>query len=172
MMKEGYSPTPEKKEAESKIYEVSFDDEHFGDATKQNDAHTFVEKVSRWFDRICADAGLGSDNKILNEFSYYLIELVKNALIHADGGRIKVIIDHDKITASCTDRGPGIDDLDSALYGAHHGFGFISIVNFADKITIETNGVKYTKKYDDDTFSESTKTTKKQGAKITFVKFI
>ena len=47
--------TSEKKEGESKIYHVNFDDRHFGDVEVPIDTLALVGELNEWWDKICAE---------------------------------------------------------------------------------------------------------------------
>src|SRR3989338_3984436 len=140
-----FYPIPEQKELEPKIYQVHFDDKHFGDAEKPVGTDELVGELNRWWDKLCGENGLNPRDKKMEDIGYYIIELGKNALEIAEGGEIKVIFEPNKIKVVITDNmGWDGDPNDDILYGSP-GHGLSQVKRYADEFTIETNGAKFTK---------------------------
>ena len=163
------SKKPE-KENELKKFSIDFDEGHFGDSKRPMGTHELVGELNEWWEQSCRQNEIEPNDKRFKNASYYLIELAKNALEIADGGKIEVEISKDKITVVVTDQGPGFENPnDDILYGAP-GHGLSEIKDFGDEFIIETNGKRFTKVKESQELIESSDTDIQQGARVTFIK--
>ena len=153
---------------------VCFSDNRFGDTDRPQGVgtHELVGELNRWWKSICSQQNIDPEDKRLKNADYYIMELGKNALEHADGGEIKVIFESSKITAIVSDLGQGFDDLNDAEYrsSSQYGHGLFKTRKYADEFFIESGGRKYGKikskiKLVDIEVSDVT-----TGSKITFIK--
>ncbi len=89
--------------------------------------------------------------KLIKRIVIALYEAEVNIVAHAYEGKIKVIIDSDKILIHVKDKGPGIEDIDKAMedgystaseevreMGFGAGMGLSNIKNNADDLEIDS----------------------------------
>jgi hypothetical protein len=158
--------TPEAKERPAQEYAVNFlafNNPKARRAEKTYDTGALVEMLNDWWDGLCKDRGLNPGNKKLDTVGYCILELGKNALEHAYGGEIKVVVTDGK--------GWEGDPNDDLLYGSP-GRGLSQVKRYADEFIIETRGKKYTKssKRQKLVISEDEDTAVGQGSRVTFIK--
>ena len=160
----------EQRERESRVYNIQFDNSHFGDFEIPIDTLKLVGELNEWWDKICIESGINPNDKKIYKIGYHVIELGKNALEHAGGGTIKVNFERGEVTVIVTDQGQGFENPnDDILYGAP-GHGLSEVKRYADEFIIETRGKKFVKVPKKRNLAISEETDIQQGSKITFVK--
>ena len=160
----------EQSESEPRFNSIQFDSSHFGEAEKSVDTNEVVGELNGWWKKICVENKIDPDDRRFKNIDYFIIELGKNALEHADGGEIKVLFENDKITVIVTDRGQGFENPnDDILYGVP-GHGLSEVKRYADEFIIETNGKKFTKVPKKKKLVSSEDTDVQSGTRITFIK--
>jgi anti-sigma regulatory factor (Ser/Thr protein kinase) len=141
----------EAKEIEPKFYEVRFDESGFGDKKlpifNRIGGYGLPGLINEWWEKICAQQGINSNDKKLKNVDYFLLELGKNAFEHAEGGEIKVIFEPNKITIVVSDQGQGFENKNDVDYSSSSqmGHGLSQARKYADEFVIETHGKKYSK---------------------------
>ncbi|MBU4030945.1 hypothetical protein KJ756_02210 [Patescibacteria group bacterium] len=167
-----FYPTPESNEQPTREYSVNFLSSSHPDAEKAEktyDTQELVSMMNKWWKQICAENNLDPNDKKLKNINYYIMELGKNALEVAEGGKIKVILEPNKIKVVVTDdMGWDGDPNDDILYKQGHGLS--QVKRYADEFTIETNGAKFTKVPKKKKLVKSEDTDIKHGSKISFIK--
>lgn len=145
MEKKKYNQTPEQNKVK-KTCQIQFNSEHFGDKKKPIGTQELVGELNEWWDNNCSENGLDPKDDSIHVLGYQVIELCKNAFEHAHGGEISVIFEPDKIIVIVSDQGVGFDDQEQMeYYFSIQGHGLSGIKEYADELTVETSGAKYTK---------------------------
>ena len=101
---------------------------------------------------------LGVDAQTVRRISVCAYEAELNAIIHAYGGKMKVMVYSDRTEMEVTDEGPGIPDIAAAMtegfstapdkireLGFGAGMGLPNMSRSADVFTIESSSEKGTK---------------------------
>jgi len=160
----------EKRENEPRFNSIQFDNSHFGETEKSMGTEQIVEKLNEWWEKICSENKVDPDDKKFKNIDYFIMELGKNALEHANGGEIKVLFENDKITVIVTDHGQGFENPnDDILYGAP-GHGLSEVKHYEDEFIIETNSKKFTKVPKKKKLVSSEDTDIQNGTRIIFIK--
>lgn len=112
------------------------------DFTVAGEASSAVKKVLKQ---------LGVDPDVIRKVSIAMYEGEINMVIHANGGSIDVSVWPDKISATLSDTGPGIPDVEKAMQegfstasdkvrelGFGAGMGLPNIKKYTDELKVET----------------------------------
>ena len=94
---------------------------------------------------------MGVDFTIIRKIAIAMYEGEINLFIHAQGGKIKVVINATEVVITLTDQGPGIADIDQAMRAGYStasdgarelgfgaGMGLPNIKNNSDEMNIES----------------------------------
>lgn len=162
-------------EGEPRVFAIHYDEHHFGNEEKPIGTNEVIGGLTRWWEQICSEVNIRPRDRRLKNIEYFILELGKNILEHADGGELKVIFEKGRITVVATDRAGGIEDPDATLIYGNPEHGLDAIRKFADEFTIETRGRKFVKlpkgkRVKDKVFDESGETDIQQGSRVTFLK--
>ena len=89
--------------------------------------------------------------EVIRKASICMYEGEINMVIHADGGRVEVVVGMDSITIRLVDQGPGIPDVDKAMeegfttagdvardLGFGAGMGLPNMKRYSDEMEIDT----------------------------------
>ncbi|WP_203330502.1 ATP-binding protein [Rhodovastum atsumiense] len=89
-------------------------------------------------------ARLGMDPQDQTRLATAVSEIARNAIVHGGGGRAEILLLQDPqpmLAVRIADQGPGIADLDAALYGADRwraGMGLLGARRLTDRFIIES----------------------------------
>lgn len=170
-----FYPTPESKERPVHEYSVNFLSYTHSEAEKAErtyDTDGLLDMLRDWWKQICDENNIDPNDKKLKNVDYYIMELGKNALEHAQGGEIKVIFEPEKITVMVSDRGQGFKDQEDVEYStsSQYGHGLYEVRRYADEFSIETGGRKYIKEKGKRKLINVGVSNTTTGSKITFIK--
>ena len=163
---------PKIEEEKQKLYNVEFNEDHFGEVKTPVGTLSLVGKMNTWWKNICVENGWDKDDKRWKNIDYYIMELGKNALEYGRGDReIKILFGENKITVIVTDNGVGFDNPNDDI-GVRHEHGLSVVEKFADEFIIESNGRKFVKVDNKRKLVKSEDTDIMRGTKITLIKYL
>ena len=171
-----FSQHIEQPEHEPKMYNIRFDESHFGDCEIDPEAvriqaergsSWIPEAINEWWVQICSENNLDPENKRLDRILLHLIEVARNAFEKVGSGEIKVIFEQKGITFIVSDDGYGFKNPNEDMLPNH---GLDLAKKFANEFIIETNGRKFEKVKGKRKLVETKDTSVQQGSKITFIK--
>lgn len=170
-----FYPTPESNEQPAREYSfnfLSYAHPEAEQAKRTYDTDTLVGMLNDWWKQICDANNINPNDKKLKNIDYFMMELGKNALEHADGGEIKIIFEAHGITVAVSDQGQGFKNLDDIEHfsSAQYCHGLYEVRKYADEFSVETGGKKYAKAKYKRRLIEIGTSDITRGSKITFMK--